>query len=347
MKIGIYSPYLSTFGGGERYVLTLAEHLSFKNDVSIFWDKDITDQALERLAINIKNVAFVNNIFSKKHFLLKKLFTTGQYDLLFFLSDGSIPLTLAKNNIVHFQRPFKKVSRFSQLKIKRIKHVICNSNFTKKYIDRVYKTDSSVIYPPVDIGSFKIGIKKDLIISVGRFHPFKKQNEIIKAFKIFSKHCPSWQLVLIGGLLKKDTDYFKEIEKISCDGKIKLLLNEPFMNLKEYYSQAKIYWHAAGFSESKTLYPERMEHFGITTVEAMASGCVPLVFDGGGEKEIVTSGKDGYLWKNTEELIFFTEKLANDESKREELMKSAIDRSHKFSKEIFCKEIDKLMLNLR
>jgi len=71
MKIGIYSPYLSTFGGGERYVLTLAEHLSFKNDVSIFWDKDITDQALERLAINIKNVAFVNNIFSKKIFNVK------------------------------------------------------------------------------------------------------------------------------------------------------------------------------------------------------------------------------------------------------------------------------------
>jgi len=37
-----------------------------------------------------------------------------------------------------------------------------------------------------------------------------------------------------------------------------------------------------------------LEHFGITTVEAMAAGCVPLVYDSGGQAEIVSSGYNGY-----------------------------------------------------
>ena len=44
--------------------------------------------------------------------------------------------------------------------------------------------------------------------------------------------------------------------------------------------------------------PERFEHFGITTVEAMAYGCVPIVPALGGQLEIVGDGRNGRLWRS-------------------------------------------------
>ena len=64
MKIGFYSPYLDTFGGGERYILTLASHLSKNNQVDVFWD-DVTIKApLARfLRIDLTKIDFEKNIF--------------------------------------------------------------------------------------------------------------------------------------------------------------------------------------------------------------------------------------------------------------------------------------------
>ena len=71
--------------------------------------------------------------------------------------------------------------------------------------------------------------------------------------------------------------------------------NLPFKDLKKMYGQSSIYWHAAGYGETD---PTKMEHFGITTVEAMAGGCVPIVINLGGQKEIVKQTENGYLWNN-------------------------------------------------
>ena len=52
-----------------------------------------------------------------------------------------------------------------------------------------------------------------------------------------------------------------------------------------------------------------MEHFGIVIVEAMAAGCIPLVFNGGGVTEIVDHKENGYAWDSEKELLDFTNKL--------------------------------------
>ena len=52
------------------------------------------------------------------------------YDLLFVVSDGSVPMMLAKKNILHFQVPFKNIdgkSLLNQIKLKKIHCVVCNS----------------------------------------------------------------------------------------------------------------------------------------------------------------------------------------------------------------------------
>ncbi|MBU4190339.1 MAG: glycosyltransferase, partial [Candidatus Thermoplasmatota archaeon] len=60
---------------------------------------------------------------------------------------------------------------------------------------------------------------------------------------------------------------------------------------------------AAGFGVDEEKEPEKVEHFGITTVEAAAAGCVPVVIRKGGQPEIVKEGINGLLWEKEEELI--------------------------------------------
>ena len=138
MKIGFYSPYLDTYGGGERYILTLAAHLSqnTQNQVEIFWDDPTVKAPLSRfLKIDLTNARFVPNIFNEIS-IINKTIKTRQYDVMFILSDGSIPVSLAKTNILHFQVPFhfRKRDVKTKLKLARYKHIICNSFFTKVFI---------------------------------------------------------------------------------------------------------------------------------------------------------------------------------------------------------------------
>src|SRR5476649_1945403 len=101
MKIGIYDPYLDSLGGGEKYMLSVASCLSDENDVTVFWpDASILQKAHEKLNVDLSRVVTRESIFAPNVSLLKRLSESIQYDVLFFLSDGSIPFTLAKKTIL-------------------------------------------------------------------------------------------------------------------------------------------------------------------------------------------------------------------------------------------------------
>ena len=99
MKIGIYSPYLDTLGGGERYMLTFAEFCLQHNwRVELFWhDPAIIPLAVERFNLNLQKLVCNQNMFASfgDHTSYvqkaKRAFFLPTYDLIFWLSDGSIP----------------------------------------------------------------------------------------------------------------------------------------------------------------------------------------------------------------------------------------------------------------
>ena len=66
---------------------------------------------------------------------------------------------------------------------------------------------------------------------------------------------------------------------------IDLLMDVPGPELRRLFQTATIFWHAKGYGVDPDVNPEHMEHFGIVVVEAMAAGCVPFVFAGGGQRE--------------------------------------------------------------
>ena len=78
-----------------------------------------------------------------------------------------------------------------------------------------------------------------------------------------------------------------------------------------------------------------MEHFGIVTAEAMIAGCVPVVFAGGGQLEIVNHGTDGVLGRTQEELVDRTWDLTRSPARLRKLSASAVGRGDSFSKGAF------------
>jgi glycosyltransferase involved in cell wall biosynthesis len=86
-----------------------------------------------------------------------------------------------------------------------------------------------------------------------------------------------------------------------------------------------------------------MEHFGITPVEAMSAGTVPVVYDGGGLPEIVTDGTDGYIWNTKEELVTKTVSLLTDKTAYANMSSQAIASAGRFSEDAFNTQIDILL----
>lgn len=339
MRIGIYNPYFDGFGGGERYTLTLASHWAEKHEVFLFWnDDEIREIAQLRFNIDLSRVKSTQNFFQGKN-VFKKARLSKKYDLIFFLSDGSIPTSFAKQNILHFQVPFEKI-HVNILKLRAYQTIVCNSNFTKNNLDPRVGRSSVVIYPPVDITKFHSGKKENIVLSVGRFTSYfqaKKQDVLIEAWK--KANMKNWKLVLAGGLLPSDQAYFEKLTKLASGLSVQLLPNISFDDLVTIYSKSSVYWHAAGYDEQD---PKLSEHFGITAVEAMASGCIPIVYNGGGLPEIVQDGTNGYLWDTQEELIEKTRNHADSEVIR----KNAIERSKDFNSQVFCDAFDGVLQKL-
>lgn len=356
VKIGIFSPYLDTMSGGEKYILTLAECLSLEHDVKIFWDKDkekdIREKAKHRFNFDLANITFTSSIFSSTISFVERFWESKKYDLIFFLSDGSIPF-LACPVILHFQSPVEwvNVSLKTRVKMSFIHEVICNSFFTKHYIDRKFHIQSKVVYPPVDFSDAKNNIKKEkIILNVGRFginhsgSSFKKQDILAEAFAELVKNgINKWKLVFIISLRDEDKKSFNFFQKKYHSLPIEYVINPSSEKLWEYYAKASIYWHASGYGENLEKYPDRAEHFGISTVEAMGSGAVPLVYNAGGQKEIVTQKQTGFLWNSTQELLEYTQDLISDQSKLDYFSHSAKQAAQKYQKENFCKSIKSLL----
>jgi glycosyltransferase involved in cell wall biosynthesis len=342
MKIGFYSPYFDSLSGGERYVLTLASHWSKIHNVSLFWDDaSVIQKAQHRLNIDLSKVGVVENVFKTKN-LFKKLKVSRGYDLIFFLTDGSVPTTFAKYNILHFQVPFSYVPVHA-IKLRRFGAIVCNSKFTKHHIDSRVGKHSIVIYPPVEAIATVRAKKENIIISVGRFSSVKKQDVLIDAFRKGASMLKECTLVFAGGLLPSDAAYFEKLKRDAKGLSIQFYPNCSFDTLTDLYNKARIYWHAAGYQQNA---PESMEHFGITTVEAMSAGCVPIVYKAGGQPEVVQENKSGFLWSSLDELLEKTQRLYTDKKLQAKMSKEAQKRSKDFSVTTFTNAFDSLLADI-
>jgi len=336
MKAAIYSPYLDTLGGGERYVITFAKVLSEVGwDVDIECeDKSILQKMEERFGMDLSKLRVVGSV------------KRGDgYDLCFWLSDGSVPRLLARKNILHFQRPFYDVdgkSLLNRMKMFSVSEIVVNSKFTKRWIDGEFTKESVVVYPPVDIDNFRPGRKENIILSVGRFSQLeqsKRQDVLVRAFKKFyDSGNRDWKMILVGGSDIGKTKFIDKLRKKSKGYPIEIVENMPFGEMRKLYAKSKIFWTASGYGIDEKKRPEKVEHFGITVVEAMSAGCVVFGYNSGGHMESIVSGKNGYLWKDIKQLVAKTTKVVGSRN-FSKISKQAILDSKAFSYERFKNQV--------
>ncbi|MDP3758488.1 MAG: glycosyltransferase family 4 protein [Candidatus Daviesbacteria bacterium] len=355
MKIAIFSPYLDTFGGGEKYMMTIAEALSAGHVVDVLLDKHLfslggnylKNELSKRFDLNLKSVNFIIAPLGKNSSSFSRTYFLKNYDVLFYLTDGSIFFPTAKKNFLHIQSPLigqPAKSIWGKFKLKGWDLIIYNSRFTKEYSQDNWPLKSEIIYPPVDTSKIKPLKKEKYILSVGRFFGYlrdKKHEVLIKVFKeLFEAgSIRDWSLHLVGSAGIGDKDYVENLRDLAKNIPVKFYPNLEYDKLIELYGKSSIYWHAAGFGETD---PTKMEHFGISTVEAMAGGVVPVVIGKGGQREIVGDNKSGYLWEGLDELKQLTLKLTEDGKLLEKMAREATKRARDFSKEKFVEKIKNL-----
>jgi glycosyltransferase involved in cell wall biosynthesis len=162
--------------------------------------------------------------------------------------------------------------------------LVANSKFIARRIKKAYGRDAAVIYPPVDVEKFKPAAgenREDFYLTASRLVPYKRIPLIVEAFRA----TPERQLVVIG-----DGPEMNAV-RANAGPNIKILGFQPDDVLQSYMQRAKAFVFAA------------KEDFGITPLEAQASGTPVIAYGRGGALETVR----GFDMPNPTGVHFYTQ----------------------------------------
>jgi glycosyltransferase involved in cell wall biosynthesis len=165
--------------------------------------------------------------------------------------------------------------------------VLTNSEYTRKAISNAFNIDAKVLYPPVDVDTFRdIALKsnqrEDMILVLSRIAPDKQIENAIEVARLMRGRGIRKGMIIAGNLHHYDHHYYQQLKNMIADydlsDYVSFQTNISFSKLVQLMQFAKVSFH-----------PRIGEHFGISIVEAMASGLVPVVSNIGGQTEFVPS----------------------------------------------------------
>lgn len=213
--------------------------------------------------------------------------------------------------------------------------VIAISNYTRKQAVRFWGiSDSkiSVIYNGIDVNRFENDNNQHDMhewLYVGRLEPVKGVQIILNALANLPASV-DYHLTIVG-----DGSYRPQLEKLAGD--LNLNSNVTFVGaqtkVEEYMKKAGLFIFT----------PVWEEGFGITVVEAMASGCICVCNRSGALPEIVKNGENGYLLSDdqTETLEDLICRVLNQTDRElEQLRKQAIQDARKYDVSHYVEEVD-------
>jgi glycosyltransferase involved in cell wall biosynthesis len=367
LRIAIYDHVFHVPGGGQRYAAEIAKALQDKNDVTYIANQDMDIQKykdwynidLSNCKLKIIKIPFFERIGepiisesavifeSKNPFDIISAESLG-YDI--FINANMLtkvkPQSILSIFICHF--PDKKRGRFFH--VDDYTYLVTNGLYGSSWVEKRWGIESThLLYPPVNMYNPESNArnKKNIILSVARFEisGSKKQIEMAKAFgNMVTKNktlMEDWTFVLAGGTFPGNP-YFDKVKRtvdsLSCN--IELRPDVTYEELQTLYREAAIFWHACGLKEKD---PHRVEHFGMTTVEAMQNFCVPVVIDGGGQREIVEHNIGGFRFKTAKQLQDLTKTLISNVELRLTMAENAYERSHNFNMNVFKTKLEEII----
>ena len=316
-KIAITHHTLASLGGGERVGVSLIEALN-KADVvpdvyttspiklsylQQYYGKEIKCHIKSILPITMATFGIYQRLLpSFKSFSLTGydvvINTTGIYTPLFlksfikryllYIYNPLVPLqfTAVKENLkyerslfwkLYFQ-PYQGLVKRSIRKLADTE-ILSVSNFTKWRVWKYWNKQSKTVYPPVDIGNFSSTFdnnNREGVISIARFTPEK--NHLLQLE--IAKKLPSLTFRICGSA--KTPYYWRWYQHIKTKAEelnannVEFYPNIPFKSLVTLIGESRFFLHTMFY-----------EDFGLTTAEAIAGGCLPIVHNSGGQKEVV------------------------------------------------------------
>ena len=166
--------------------------------------------------------------------------------------------------------------------------VISNSEFSRRVISKAFGIDSIVLSPPVDVDLFRKAAlfssrssnRKDAILVISRFHPTKKIENAIKLAKLLKQYKVGNEMKIVGNIPPRRYGYYFYLKHLvdhyDLRDYVTFEVNVSFSRLLNLMRESKVYFH-----------PLLGEPFGISTVEAMSAGLIPVVPNIGGHTEFV------------------------------------------------------------
>lgn len=205
----------------------------------------------------------------------------------------------------------------------RVDHYIANSENVRRRIQKYYRQDATVIYPPVDTERFKISLNREnyfLIVST-----LTRYKNIELAINLFNK--VRKRLVIIG-----EGGNRKCLESISGPH-IDFLGFKPDEVVREYMQNCRA-----------LIFPGE-DDFGITPVEAMACGKPVLAYAKGGVLETILPGQTGEFFKEptVESMETGLARLLVNEPHYD--TKKILKHAEKFDRQKFIEAIEGLVLS--
>lgn len=357
MRVALIHEFLTQYGGAERVLEALLELYPEATIYTLVYDK----VKLARFNKYKIKTSFLQNmplgVSKYKWYLLKmpqaiESFDLGEYELVisdssafakgvitshktthicychtptrylwnetnYYLKTARIPWPLNKL----LPKYFVGLRMWDYLAAQRPDYLIANSQTIKARIEKYYqRTPDAVINPFVDTARFKPSENiKDYFLIAGRMVPYKRNDIVIEAFNDLNV-----PLKVVG-----DGYGLKDLKKIAKSTKIEFLGKVSDQQLEKYYREAKA-----------LIFPAE-EDFGITPLEAMASGRPVIAYKAGGVTETVKEGLTGtFFAEQTPQCLVDTIKKFNDKKYH-----SATIRQHalNFDKNIFKQKTKKFI----
>ena len=325
----IFNAAFPVLGGGERYTVALGTVIAETHLVTYAGPNQPLPDRVRQLGFPALDVMLLTEAEFPS--------VSSQYDVAVFITVDVPPRSFATKSlaIVQFPRgvlPTRNPIRRWMVRGKlRRYHCVVYSEFVRDWLQQRWRVAGEVLMPPVVLAEPRRTAKENLILSVGRFTGRmgdewydKRQDVLIEAFsQLPALLRDSWRLVLVGGYAPSpEMDaHIEQLRQRAAELNISIETNVAPERLAELQDRARLFWHAAGF-ERPPSQPEGVEHFGISTVEAMSHRAIPLVYAAGGQLEIVTPAT-GRLWRSVPELIEQTVTLMKASSAELDTMSDA------------------------
>jgi alpha-1,2-mannosyltransferase len=377
LDIAVAHLSLNFFGGEEKLCLSVIEALKLSNHRVTLFTVEKTDWAsasrffdcaMRPDAQVYPKSSMIRSgltktsalVFAYVKYLEGLISLRGKYDLIIntygdlvnSIADVSyvhfpIKATLDYSQIPVFMSPIKwtaycQVYNLAALFVDRISPslLLTNSKFTQQIVKKYLKRESSVLHPAVDVKSYaKTKVKSEnLVVTVSKFTTKRCLHRVPQ----IARNTKNARFIIIGGADKYSAETIvtlqKAIREQGVQDRVILMPNVQRSRLIELLASAKVYLHVMP-----------SEHFGISIIEAMAAGCVPIVHRSGGPwLDILDQkqGKYGFSYETPEEAAYIIENILNDERLGTEVSRAAQKRSFEYDESSFRRSLQVLVTRL-